>query len=196
MKNLIIILCAMVLFGCASTSVTLSFQDLDWNPPDISNKNCPNLTGKYISPKPLLYDEIFPKPTISGGLFENNKIYERDKELVVFVTIYSRPDGVLMRADNGRNHVEMFTPYDGVKFGCHGNMLVSRFIGGRTGGAESGRCTGILYGEYRTYLSADGHALVVRDIRDRCLSLSRPLMDRPPVREAHSIPTVFLRADN
>lgn len=193
MKQLIVALFASTLAACTSLSETPTFQQLDWNPPQLSAVNCPDLSGRFIAPSPNIYDQIFPRPAFSKGLFANSQIYQRDKALEIIITIQSRPNGVSIRADNGRNHVETFTPYDGVKFGCHNGMIVSRYIGGRYGGAESGKCIAISYGEYFTYLNADGDALVGHTARERCGTFGS-LANLSPGKEMVARPVVFRRA--
>lgn len=193
MKQLISVILVSSLAACTSLSDTPTFEQLDWKPKKISVENCPDLSGQYISPDAYDYEYIFPNRKIGKGIFNGDpNIRQRDQFLEIIITIQSRPDGVLIHANNGRNHVETFTPYDGIKFGCHDGMLVSRFIGGRIGGAESGKCVGISYGEYQTYLNSDSDALVVRNARERCGTFGA-LAHLPPSKEIVALPVVFRR---
>lgn len=194
MKQLIVAFFSSTLVACTSLSDTPTFQQLDWNPPQISAVNCPNLSGQYLSPDAYDYEYLFPNRDIGKGLFLGDpKVRQRDQSLEIIITIQSRPNGVSIRADNGRNHVETFTPYDGVKFGCQNGILVSRFIGGRIGGAESGKCIGISYGEYHTFLNTRGDAIVVRNSRERCGTFGA-LANLSPGKEMVARPVVFRRA--
>ena len=159
----------VTLNACTSLSPIPTVKELDWNPPQIFAKGCPDLTGRYIAPDAEDYRWIFPKDRPEKGLYGgNHKIYQRDKGLDIVVTVESRPNGIFIHANNGRNHVESFTPYDGVMVGCHEGVLVSRFIGPRGGGGETGGCTFFTYGERRTRLNQNGDIEVVYNQRERC----------------------------
>ena len=180
--------------ACTDLSPIPTVKELDWNPPRISATGCPDLSGRYVAPDAENYRWIFPKDRPEKGIYGGNpKIYQRDKGLDIVVTIESRPDGIFIHADNGRNHVESFTPYDGVMVGCHGGVLVSRSLSTRHGGgAESGACSSFTYGERRTKLNQNGDIEVVYNQRTRCGTFGS-FASLPPTEDNTMGPYVFRR---
>lgn len=180
--------------ACTDMSPIPTVKELDWNPPQIFVSGCPDLSGRYIAPDVDYYPWIYPKGEPGTGIFDGNpKIYQRDKGLDIVVTVESRPDGIYIRADNGRNHVESFTPYDGVMVGCHDGVLVSRFLSTRHGGgAESGACSSFTYGERRTKLNQNGGIEVVYNQRTRCGTFGS-FASLPPTEDNTMGPYMFRR---
>lgn len=163
-----------VLGACASSLPEPTLDDLDWNPPRISTSGCPNLSGRYVllAPHGTQYSFLFLGGTPSTpGLMPDAKTYQRDKNLDVFITVESRANGLYVKAENTRASTDVFTDYDGVRVGCSGNMLVSRYMRKPTMSPESGWVghTSIVYGEKRVFLSGPNRDIhVVSAQRTRC----------------------------
>lgn len=178
--------------ACTDLSPIPTVKELDWNPPRISVTGCPDLSGRYIGPDAENYRWLFPSYS-EKYLYSSHEIYLRDRELDIHVTVESRTDGIHIQADNGRNHVESFTPYDGVMVGCHDGVLVSRFLSTRHGGgAESGACSSFTYGERRTKLNRNGDIEVVYNQRIRCGTFGS-FASLPPTEDNTMGPYVFRR---
>lgn len=153
----------VTLNACTSLTPIPTVSELDWNPPRISATGCPDLSGTYFIPA---RDKLSAQ--IPLGVPSSPKLFWRDKDLDVTLTIVSKSDGVSFKGVNARDSGEFFLHYDDVMVGCHDGVLVSRFIGSRGGGGESGACTFFTYGERRTSLNQNGDIQVVYNQRERC----------------------------
>lgn len=164
----------VLISACASSLPKPTFDDLDWNPPHISMGGCPDLSGRYIlkSPNGDNYGRLFLGGTPSTpGLMPDAKTYQRDRNLDVTVTVESRGNGLYVKAENERTSTDVFTKYDGIRVGCSGNMVVSRYMGTPSMHPESAWVgyTSMIYGEKRVFLSGPNRDIhVVWSQRTRC----------------------------
>jgi len=162
-----------LLSACADMLPSPIFEDLDWDPPQISTSGCPDLSGRYVlkAPRGGEYNYLFlgGKPS-TPGLMPDAKTYQRDKNLDVVVTVESKTDRLYVKAENARASTDVSTQYDGVKVGCSGNMLVSRWWADRSyTSVEGGGYTWYTYGERRVFLSGpDRDIHIVETQRVRC----------------------------
>jgi hypothetical protein len=159
----------MFLSGCTEMMEQPTREELDWNPPTLSKTDCPDLSGQYLAPTPAAtrYRWIFPSGS-ERELHPTREVYLRDKDLNIYITVESRPTGIRIQADNGRNVVESFTAFDGAGTGCYHGVLVSRYMGSLIRPGESGNCTSLSYGERRVLKNEQGDLVVVRTQRERC----------------------------
>jgi hypothetical protein len=186
-----LLLVVLLLGGCTEMMEQPTREELDWNPPTLSKTGCPDLSGRYLAPHNDNYRWIFPNGS-ERELHPSREVYLRDKDLNIFITVESRPTGIQIRADNGRNAGESFTVYDGVNVGCHNGVLASRYTGPFIRPAESGNCTSLSYGERRVHRNEQGDLVVVRTQRERC-STWGSLTRRPPPKESTMGPFIFRR---
>ena len=182
----------LFLVGCTEMMEQPTREELDWNPPTLSKTGCPDLSGRYLAPKPgsITYDSVFPHGH-GKELYPSAEIYRRDKDLNVLVTVESRPTGIYVQADNGRSRSESFAPYDGEDIGCHGDKVVSRFVGQLVRPGESGDCSHVGYGESRLSINSTGDLVVEFSQRTRCSTWGSLKNQKPKVITAK--PEVFSR---
>lgn len=183
------------LAGCTEMMEIPTSNQLDWNPPRLSNSGCPDLSGRYLAPKPAdtSYRWAFPRGS-EKELHASREVYLRDKNLDVYIIVESQQNGIRTQADNGRNRVGSFTAYDGVMVGCHNATLASRYVYPLRQPGESGGGTCLSYGENRTYLNERNDMVVVFSRRQRC-STWGPLANKTPVKEIVSAPIIFRRVN-
>lgn len=174
--------------ACTDLSPIPTVKELDWKPPRISATGCPDLSGTYFIPAK---DKLGAQ--IPLGVPSSPKLFWRDKDLDVKLTIISKSDGVSFKGVNARDSGEFFLPYDGVMVGCHDGVLVSRFLSNRHGGGtETGACSSFTYGERRTSLNPSGDIVVVYNQRTRCGTFGS-FADLPPTEDNTMGPFVFRR---
>jgi len=193
MIRLCILLPLISISACTEMFPPPNLQELDWAPPTISINGCPDLSGHYIlkSPKGNNYRWLFLGEY--KALYESQEIFHRDKNIDVAITVESRSDGIYVKADNGIESVDSFTPYDGQKVGCQNGILVSRYIGPFIRPGESGNCTSLSYGERRVSMSSNGDIHVIRSQRERC-STWGPLTAKTLSASDEMPPFVFRKA--
>lgn len=182
----------LMLTGCTEMMATPTLDQLDWNPPHLSVQNCPDLSGRYLVPASADYRDVFPVGS-ERELFGSRDVYLRDKNLEIYVTLSNGVTAIIVEADNGRNHVQSTTKYDGITVGCYEHMMISRFVGRVNSPGESWRCTSLLYGEKRIYLNAQKDLVVEFERRERCGAFGR-LADMQPKQNIIASPVVFRRA--
>jgi hypothetical protein len=182
-----------LLAGCTEMMEVPTADKLDWNPDRLSASGCPDLSGKYLAPKPAAtsYRWAFPSGS-ERELHPSREIYLRDKDLNVYISIESRQNGIRTEASDGRNHVESFSLYDGKMIGCQSGTLVSRFVYPLRRPGESGGGTCLSYGENRASLNSHGNLVIVFARRQRC-STWGALANRSPISETVAAPSIFQR---
>jgi hypothetical protein len=182
-----------LLMGCTEMMEIPATSQLDWNPDQLSIHGCPDLSGRYLAPKPAAtsYRWAFPSGS-ERELHTSREIFLRDKDLEVFVTIHSRDDGVLTEASNGRNRVESFARYDGHMIGCFDGTLVSRYVNSLRRPGESGGGTCLSYGENRASLNSQGNLVIVFAQRRRCGTWGT-LDSHQSIKEIVAAPSIFQR---
>lgn len=188
-----LLLVMTLLSGCTEMMEQPTREELDWNPPTLSKTGCPDLSGRYASPEPanISYRWAFPFG-FEKELYPSREIYLRDKNLNVFIVVESQSTGIRVQADNGRNSIQSFAPYDGLDIGCHNGILVSRFVGRPIRPGESGNCTSLGYGENHIYLNENRDLVIASFRRTRC-STWGSLKKQDPKERIAARPTVFRR---
>jgi hypothetical protein len=186
-----LLLVVLLLGGCTEMMDQPTREELDWNPPTLSKTGCPDLSGRYLAPRPgsISYRWAFPFG-YEKDLYSSRDVYLRDKELDVIVTLESNATGIRVRVDNGRSQVESFAAYDGETIGCHSGMLVSRFSGRLIRPGESGDCSSLSYGENRISVNRN-HDLVVESSRRARCSTWGSLKNQQPKTQVLARPSIF-----
>lgn len=192
MMRMSLLLLVTLLVACTEMLSQPNLHDLDWYPQQLFNSGCPDLSGHYILKSPDGDDYRWLFLGEYKALYGSRETYLRDKDLDVDITVESRSGGIYVKADNGRNSVDSFTPYDGEKVGCQNSVLVSRYIGPFIRPGESGNCTSLSYGERRVFLSNNGDILVIRSQRERC-STWGALSGKTPSKSDEMPPFIFRR---
>lgn len=190
--RIILLLFATLLSACTEMLPPPNLHQLDWEPPQISSSGCPDLSGHYILNSPKGGDARWLFLGEYKDIYGSYEISQRDQLLDVQITVESRSDGIYVKADNGRESVDSFTPYDGEKIGCLNHVLVSRYIGPFIRPGESGNCTSLSYGERRVSLNSDGDIVVIRSHRERCGTWGS-LSGKTPTKYKGMPPFVFRR---
>jgi hypothetical protein len=194
MTRILLLLLVTSVSACTDMFSSPNLHELDWEPQQISSSGCPDLSGHYVLKYPKGEDYRWLFLGEYKELYKTREIYHRDEHMDVFITVESRSGGIYVKADNGKESEDSFTPYDGENVGCQNSMLVSRYIGIFHRPGESGNCTSLAYGERRVTLNNSGDIIVIRTQRERC-STWGPLSGKTPSKSVEMPPFVFRRVD-
>lgn len=158
--------------ACSSVPSSINPGELYWNPPNISTKDCPDLTGKYIfSAKEVSRGGIdVPLAVDPLKIKRSGRSIQQSDYLDVTWTINNIDNGLQFTGRTIEKEGEYRINFDDKSFGCANGEVIRRQKPFLTKGAESGICLSVAYSENHWSLNSNGDLVVTTVDRERCWS--------------------------